>query len=104
MKLKEFKEKLKSFSKEKIIITKHAEMRALIREINLDEVKENLINPEKLVFFEEQIAEANSKKYNCYFEYSKELAHRYIFTMNGNILIVTIIKINRNWQATIKRK
>jgi hypothetical protein len=36
-------------------------------------------------------ANANEEKYDCYFAYSKQLAHRYILTINRKIIIVTII-------------
>ena len=92
------------YKKEDIIITKHAEIQAYIREIDLEEVKENITNPEKLVYAEEQSHEKQGgKKYNCYFAYSNNLYHRYILTMNGKIIIVTIIKINRKWQRIVER-
>jgi hypothetical protein len=105
MDLEKLKEKLKSYSKKDIIITDHAETQAIFREIEIEEVKENILNPEKLVYAEEQNNEnQNKKKYNCYFSYSQDFAHRYVFTTNGKLIIVTIIKINRDWQKTIKRK
>jgi hypothetical protein len=53
MDLQEFKKKLKSYSKEKIKFTYHAEIRAITREIGLNEVRENIINPKRLIFVEE---------------------------------------------------
>jgi len=41
------------------------------------------------------------KKYDCYFAYSKHLYHRYAIILNEKVLIVTIIKINRDWQKAI---
>ena len=38
MNLEEFKQKLKNYKKEDIIFTAHAEIQALARNINLDEV------------------------------------------------------------------
>ncbi len=77
--LKELKNKLRTFKKEDIIITNHAREQAEFREINLEEVKENVINPEKLVYAEEQQAEKEGeKKYNCYFAYSENYYHRYV--------------------------
>ena len=46
------KEKLKTYRKEDIIITAHANIQAYVREINIEEVKENIINPIKLVYSE----------------------------------------------------
>jgi len=104
MKIDEFKEKLRSYDKKDIIITNHAKLQAMIRQIEIREVIENLTNPEKLVYFEEQESIDNKKKYNCYFRYEKHLAHRYILTLNSKVIIVTIIKINRDWQKIIERK
>ena len=51
MNLEELKEKLREYKKKDIIITDHAKIRALIREINLDDVKENIINPKNWFMF-----------------------------------------------------
>jgi len=104
MNLEELKEKLKSYKNSNIIITDHAEIQALVRDISIDEVKENILNPNKLTYYEEQVSQnSNKKKYNCYFAYSKEFAHRYILILNRKIIIATIIKIERDWQRTINK-
>ncbi|MFA4952787.1 MAG: hypothetical protein WC584_01040 [Candidatus Pacearchaeota archaeon] len=105
MNLEELKNKLRKYKKKDIIFTKHTEIRALSRNMNLDEIKENIINPKKLVFCKEQDAEnPNEKKYECYFAYSENHCHKYVLVLNGKIIIVTIIDINRNWQRIIQRK
>src|SRR4030042_5266336 len=96
MDLDKFKDTLRGYKKEEIIITNHAEIQAYVREVSLEEVKENIINPTKLVHVKQ-----DEEKYDCYFAYSKHLYHRYILTMNNKIIIVTIIKINRDWQKAI---
>ena len=102
MDLKELKNRFRRYKKEDIIITKHAELQAFVREIDLQEVKENIINPEKLVYVKKQdTKKQNEEKYDCYFAYSKHLYHRYILTINRKVIIVTIIKINRDWQKAI---
>ena len=102
MNLKKLKEKLKQYKKSEIIITKHAELQAFTRDIDLEEVKENIINPIKLVYVKEQESKKlNEEKYDCYFAYSKNLYQRYILLLNRKVLIVTIIKINRDWQKAI---
>lgn len=103
MDLEELKKKLRTYKKQDIVITSHAEIQAIVRQIDLDEVKNNIVNPQKLVYAEEQESE-NSKeeKYNCYFAYSKTHCHRYILTLNRKVIIVTIININRDWQKMIK--
>jgi len=105
MEVEELKAKLKRYSEKDIIVTPHAEIQATVREVKIEEVKNNIMNPEKLVFVEEQEAiRPDEKKLNCYFAYSKDLSHRYVFTVNGKIIIVTIIKINRDWQRIIDKK
>ena len=47
MKLEVFKEKLKVYKREAIIFTSHAEIQALMRQIDLEEVKNNIIDPKK---------------------------------------------------------
>ena len=65
-------------------------------------VKENIINPKNLVYAKEQEAQKQGEeKYDCYFAFSKHLYYRYILTINRKIIIVTIIKINRDWQKAI---
>ncbi|MFA5992075.1 MAG: hypothetical protein WC796_00020 [Candidatus Pacearchaeota archaeon] len=104
MDIEEFKNKLRKYKKNDIIITDHALLRADFRHTELDEVKENIVHPDKLVYFKEQPAKKpNEKKYECYFAYSEDLSHKYVFAINGKIIIVTIIIINRKWQGMISK-
>jgi len=75
MDIKSLKEKLNQYKKEDVIITNHAEIQALVRNINLEEVKNNIVKPDKLVYAEKQKAKQGQEKYNCYFSYSKNLCH-----------------------------
>ena len=103
MDLENLKTKLQSYKRNQIIITYHAELQAFVRDINLEEVKDNIQNPTKLVYAEEQKSKLkNESKYNCYFAYSKTLCHRYALAFNRKVIIVTIIKINRDWQRAIE--
>ena len=103
MELGELKDKLRCYNEEDIVFTSHAEIRALHRGIDLEEVKRNIINPEKLVVFVEKNARSlHEKKYECYFAYSRNFCHKYVLTLNGKVIIVTIIIINRDWQRTLK--
>ena len=102
MELEKLKEKLRKYKKEDIIITDHAELQAFTRDVDLEEVKKNVINPTRLVYAKKQEAKhKKEEKYDCYFAYSKHLYHRYAIAINGKIIIVTIIKINRDWQKAI---
>jgi hypothetical protein len=54
MNLEEIKKKLKEYKPEDIILTHHTEIRLLQRNIPRKTVKENLLNPEKLIDFTEE--------------------------------------------------
>ena len=99
MNIEEFKKRLQEYKKSDILFTKHTEIRALHRAIDLEEVKENIVSPKRLVFVRQQ----ENKLYECYFEYSTNFSHKYVLALNGKVLIVTIISINRDWQKTPKR-
>ena len=91
--------KLKKYNKEDIVITDHAKEQAVFRSIDLDEVKENIINPKRLSFARKQKAEKKGEeKYDCYFGYSKTQCHRYVLVINNECIVCTVIKINRRWQ------
>ncbi len=46
----ELTEKLRKYKKEDVIITTHAEAQAIFRNISVEEVKENIINPARLCY------------------------------------------------------
>ena len=64
---------LKKFKKEDIEIDPHAELRAKRRNVNLEDVKYNLLNPSKRLSFANDLeSEVDGlEKYKCYFGYSK---------------------------------
>ena len=45
MDIEKLKEKLKTYSPETIVITDHAKIQAAVRDIDLEEVKSNILNP-----------------------------------------------------------
>ena len=68
MDIEELKKRLSKYKKEDIIITDHADLQALVRDITIDEVKENIIHPEKLVYARKEKAQkSKEEKYDCYF-------------------------------------
>ena len=98
-----FKKRLKNYRKKDIVITYHAKIRALVRNIDLEEVKNNIVNPIKLVYVKKlESTKEEEFKYECYFNYSKKYCHKYILVIDGKIIIVTIININRDWQRNIR--
>ena len=99
MEVEEFKEKLSRYSEKDIVFTTHAELRAMLRNIDLEEIKQNILNPEKLVGV---VQDENKSKYGCYFAYSKIYCHKYILSLSNKVIIVTVININRDWQRMLK--
>lgn len=99
------KERLKSFRKEDIIISDHALIRIVQRQINQEEIVENIINPVRLEYAVRDKAEnKNEEKFDCYFGYSKTQCHRYVIVIKEKVIVVTVIKINRRWQRIVERK
>lgn len=103
MDLDRFKTKLSKHDKSNIIITDHAKIRAITREINLKDVIDNIINPDRLVYYKEIPSSNNAeRKFECYFAYSKTYCHKYVLAINKKVVVITIISINRDWQKMIK--
>lgn len=96
--------KLVNYNINDIIITNHAQEQAIFRSINLAEVRENIINPKRLMYASKQKTDKKEEhKYDCYFGYSKTQCHRYILVINGKCIVCTVIKINRRWQHIIEK-
>lgn len=93
-------ELLKEYNSESILITSHARIRMIQRQISEKEVLENIINPKRLEFSRKE----KETKYDCYFVYSKTQCHRYVLVFQDNIIVVTVIKINRQWQLITEKK
>lgn len=75
----ELKLKLAKYNVNEIIISKHAIERAIFRSIDLEEVKQNIINPIRLIYAVKQEAfKINEEKFDCYFDYGKNKYQRYI--------------------------
>jgi hypothetical protein len=103
MDLEKFKNKLIKYKRTDIIITEHADLQAFSRNIDIEEIKDNLLNPVRLVYYKEQTSQnIDEEKYECFFEYQKNIYHKYAIILNRKIIIVTVIVINRNWQGAIK--
>ncbi len=97
-------ERLKKYKETDIVITDHARIQALIRGISEQEVKDNILNPKRLVFAGRQEAEReNEEKFDCYFIYSNTQAHRYVVVFDKRLIVCTVIKINRRWQRIVEK-
>ena len=69
------------------------------RQICEYEIIFNIRNPGSLRFVVKKEADfAYEEKFDCYFEYTKKLCHRYVLLLSMNILVVTVVKLNKRWQ------
>jgi hypothetical protein len=97
--------KLKLYSEEDIVFSDHALIRMVQRQIDKSEVIENILNPVRLEFaVREKSASSSEEKFDCYFGYSKSRCHRYVLVLKKNVVVVTVIKINRRWQRIVEAK
>jgi hypothetical protein len=97
--------RFKTYDRDQIIITSHATIRLLQRQISEDEIMENILNPKRLEYaIKEKHDVALEEKFDCYFGYSKTLCHRYIVVLKDDVVVVTVVKINRRWQAIVENK
>jgi hypothetical protein len=96
--------RLSRYRKGDIIISFHAVEQAIFRGIDLEEVRQNILEPTRLSFAEKQKAKNdNEEKYNCYFGYSRTQCHRYAIVINSKCIVCTVIKINRRWQHVVEK-
>lgn len=96
--------RLKSFKRTDVVITDHVRIRLVQRQIDETEVIENIINPKRLEYALREPSGAHAEKYDCYFGYSKRQCHRYVIIIKKKIIVVTVIKINRQWQSIAEQK
>lgn len=95
--------KLARFGPSDIIFTDHCQLRAAVRQISLEEVKSNLLGPRRLAYASRQPSRPGEAKYDCYFRYSKSLAHRYVIVINNKLVVITAIKVRKRWQRRLER-
>lgn len=95
----DLKEKLKRYHREHILFTTHAYEQVVFRGLNMDEIKENIINPKRLAYARQQLAQyLNEEKYDCYFGYTLMYCHRYVLVLGTKCVVCTVIRIHRKWQ------
>ena len=100
------KEELSKYSKEQIIFNEpHVTERCLLRDITKEEVIQNLLKPDKLVYAGEQESKhPNEKKYDLYFVFSNTRAYRFpVILKEKSLYVITVIKINRRWQGIVSK-
>lgn len=104
MNCEDFKKRLQTYSREDIVITDHAWEQSVFRNISLDEVRKNILNPKRLqIVLEQPSKRISEEKFDCYFGYSKTQCHRYILVLKKKCVVCTVIKINRRWQKRFEK-
>lgn len=96
--------RLKKYSAEDIVFTDHALLRAKMRQIDIENVKRNLLKPDGFVFARKESGCGHGEaKFDCYLSLSKGLAHRYVIVLNKKVVVITVIKLRKKWQARVER-
>ncbi len=93
------KGKLRSYRKEQVVLTPHVMLKLLEREINKEMIVAHLLNPNKLIDFEEQRSKhSKEKKYKLIFELSSTRYLIIVATINKYINVVTVFIRYRKWR------
>lgn len=97
------KKKLKTYTKDKIILKEHMLIRCLQREIKPETIINQLLNPDNLIDIIEQEAKySGEKKYKLIFELSRNKNFIIIISINKTINIVTALIRYRKWFRSIE--
>ena len=100
------KEELRRYLEKQILFNEpHVTQRCLLRDITKEEVIQNLLKPDKLVYAGEQESKyLNEKKYDLYFVFSNTRAYRFpVILKEKSLYVITVIKINRRWQGIVSK-
>ena len=97
--MEELKKKLKSYKKEQIVFTPHVKLKLMGREINEEIVCVHLLNPTRLIDFEEQKSKRLcERKYKLIFELSGTRYLVIVATVNKYINVITVFIRYRKWR------
>ena len=105
--LEELKKKLRDYKKENIIFNEpHFTQQLKLREGNRDEVINNLLNSDKLVYSYQEKGKFGDVKHNLHFNISDTKTMRIPVILDPNnkkgLYIITYIMRYRNWRNMIK--
>ena len=104
--INKIKEELKKYSEKQIAFNEpHVTQRCLLRDITKEEVIQNLLKPDKLVYVGEQESKyLTENKYDLYFVFSNTRAYRFpVVLKEKSLYVITVIKINRRWQGIVSK-
>ncbi len=99
------KDKVKKYSKDKLVFTKSRILNWLCKRNNttVEGMKEEILNLKNLTFTEKQQVEYEGKKeerFRCYFVYSNNRGRCYVLKFDRQIKIITVFPLGR---TTLKR-
>ncbi len=107
MEIAELKTLLKGYGRNEIKFGPHSELRAIERDVNTEEVIDNLTKPDRLVDFEEQQAKnSQERKFRLYFKMSNSsfLVIIAVLKPNHHIEVLTVFNRWRKLHRTIKEQ
>lgn len=100
-KLDYIKKELMKYRAHEIVIWSHAREQAAIRGIKIDEIIENILNPERLVHIIEQPAKYDHEtKVECWFSGKDPPYDLYVVILAKKLFVCTVIRRERRWEES----
>jgi hypothetical protein len=92
----EVAEKLKRYKSEDIILTNHAIWRSLERDVDMEELKRDLLDPKELYAAQRLKAKGErEEKFKCFFKKSNRTTIIAVIVINLRILVITVTNRKR---------
>ena len=96
-------EKLKKHQIRGIIFTNHAIWRSLERDVDMEELKRDLLDPKELYLAHRLTAKKeHEEKFKCFFKKSNRTTVIAVIVINKIILVITVTKRRRKLDKTVK--
>lgn len=93
------KKELMKYRAHEIVIWPHAREQAAVRGIQIDEIIENILNPERLVHIKEQTAKYDNEiKIECWFPGAGVRHDLYVLILAKKLFVCTVIRRERWWE------
>lgn len=78
--------------------TVHARARCENRTLPESIVENDLLSGRPLIAFEQESESKNERKFNVYYKQSAGYSHRYVIALNGEVRVITVMRISRDMQ------
>ncbi len=103
MDIQEMKNKLRQYEEENLILSDHVILRCQQRGISIENLKEQILNPENLIgLIEQESRYLQEKKFKLVFDISKNKSFVIVITINKSINIVTALIRYRKWMKPME--